>query len=66
MSQDGTPHRVMRLIRTGGPIVGATVRITKPRPLRKVVENGQILPEYAHIVIYDNAQEEVAEPSLIQ
>lgn len=55
----------MRLIRTGGPIQGATFRITKPRPLRKVVENGQILPEYAHIVIYDEAKEESLEPSLI-
>ncbi|MBX2819583.1 MAG: hypothetical protein KTR29_07875 [Rhodothermaceae bacterium] len=65
MTHNETPNSVMRLIRTGGPIQGATFRITKPRPLRKVVENGQILPEYAHIVIYDEAKEESLEPSLI-
>ena len=56
----------MRLVRTGGPVNGATLQITKPRPLRKVVENGKILPEYAHIVIYDDSTQEAAEPSLLQ
>lgn len=46
----------MRLIRTGGPVIGATFRVTKPRPLRKVVENGKLLPEYAHIVIYNESE----------